>query len=349
MNLKKNLLAGLIFLAANTFAQQTDMSLIPYRVGDKWGYASADKKIVIPAKYADAGWFSEGLAAVKVGSKYGYINKAGKLVIPAKFTVAKSFRKGYMPNPNKPDGDSVIFAGASIRADGYEQCINTKGVLFTKCPAMPDVAALENRIPIETVVREKTYTLTNNNGLFDKIVDDYKIDGNDETYYIAQKNNMYGVFNSKFDTIVPFQYNSIKVNRTGKKPFLQVTKDRMQGALLYNGTTAISADNTSLLPVYTSDGTEYMIVQRNGKTYVRDLTNKDIIANGYNNIVYDNQGGFVLTGDNDLRGYYFLDNTVIAPKYKEITLVNGTRYLQVKTSSGKVGYISSAGDEYFEE
>ncbi len=59
--------------------------------------------------------------------------------------------------------------------------------------------------------------------------------------------------------------------------------------------------------------------------------------------------GFVLTGDNDLRGYYFLDNTVIAPKYKEITLVNGTRYLQVKTSSGKVGYISSAGDEYFEE
>ena len=349
MIIKKILLAASLLLTVNTYAQQTDFSLIPYRVGDKWGYANSERKIIIPAKYADASWFSEGLAAVKIGKKYGYINKTGKLVIPAKFTVAKSFRKGYMPNPKKAGGDSVIFAGASIRADGYEQCINTKGILFTKCPAMPDAAALENRIPVETVVRQKTYSLANNNGLFDKIVDDYKIDGSDETYYIAQKNNLYGVFNSKFDTIVPFQYSTIKVNRSGRKPFLQVTKDGMQGALLYNGTTAISPDNSSLLPVYTRDGTEYMIVQRNGKTYVRDLTNKDIIANGYNNIVYDNQGGFILTGDNDLRGYYFLDNTVIAPKYKDIMLVNGTRYLQVKTSSGKVGYISSTGDEYFEE
>jgi hypothetical protein len=214
---------------------------------------------------------------------------------------------------------------------------------------MSDNAALENRIPVETVVRQKTYTLPNNNGLFDKIVDDYKIDGSDETYYIAQKNDMYGVFNSKFETIVPFQYSSIKINRTGRQPFLQVTKDGMQGALMTNGTVAITPENNSLVPVYTSDGTEYMIVQRNGKTYVRDLNNKDIIANGYTNIVYDDAGGFIITGDNDLRGYYFLDNTLIQPKYKEVKLVNGTRYLQVKTSNGKVGYISSAGDEFFAE
>lgn len=349
MMFKKIFIAGMVFISSSAYAQQTDQSLIPYRVGDKWGYASPDKKIVLPAKYADASWFSEGLAAVKIGSKYGYINKAGKLVIPAKFTVAKSFRKGYMPNPNKTGGDSVIFAGASVRSDGYERCINTRGAILAKCPAMSDAAALENRIPIATVVREKTYSLPNNNGLFDKIVDDYKIDGSEETYYIAHKNNLYGVFNSKFDTIVPFHYSMIKVNRTGKTPFLQVAKDGMQGALLFNGSTAISTDNTSLLPIYTKEGTEYMIVQRNGKTYVRDLSNKDIIANGYNNIVYDNQGGFILTDDKDLRGYYFLDNTVIVPKYRDITLINGTRYLQVKTSTGKVGYISSAGDEYFEE
>lgn len=346
---KKILLACMVFLAADTFAQETDMSLIPYRQGDKWGYASPDRKIVIAPKYADAGWFSEGLAAVKVGKKYGYINRSGKMVIPAKFTVAKSFRKGYMPNPSKSGGDSVIFAGASIRADGYEQCINTRGVLYTKCPAMAENAALENRIPVETVVRQKTYTLTNNNGLFDKIVDDYKIEGSDETYYIAQKGNMYGVFNSKFDTIVPFQYTSVKVNRTARKPFLQVTKADMQGVLLTNGTMAITPENTTLVPVYTTDGAEYMIVQRNGKTYVRDLNNKDFIANGYNNIIYDNEGGFILTGDNDMRGYYFLDNSIITPKYKDIRLVNGTRYLQVKTSNGKVGYINSAGDEYFVE
>jgi hypothetical protein len=254
-----------------------------------------------------------------------------------------------MPNPSKAGGDSVIFAGASIRADGYEQCINKKGVLYTKCPAMSDNAALENRIPVETVIRQKTYTLPNNNGLFDKIVDDYKIEGSTETYYIAQKNNMYGVFNSKFDTIVPFQYNDIKINRTGKNPFLQVNKNGMQGALLTNGTLAITPENTTLVPIYTRDGSEYMIVQRYGKTYVRDLKNKDLIADGYTNITYDNEGGFILTGDNDMRGYYFLDNAIITPKYKDIKLINGTRYLQVKSSNGKVGYINSAGDEYFVE
>lgn len=347
--MKKLLLASMIFIAADTFAQQTDLSLIPYRVGDKWGYANPDKNLIIAPKYAEAGWFSEGLAAVKIGKKYGYINKAGKLVIPAKFTVAKSFRKGYMPNPSKNGGDSVIFAGASIRTDLYEQCINTKGVLYSKCPAMSDNAALENHIPVESVVRQKTYSLSNNNGLFDKIIDDYKIDGSDETYYIAQKGDMVGVFNSKFETIIPFQYSSVKVNRYGKQPFLQVTKDGMQGALLYNGNMAITPENSSMVPVYTTNGAEYMIVQRNGKTYVRDLSNKDLIANGYNNIVYDNEGGFILTGDNDMRGYYFLDNSVIAPKYKDIKLVNGTKYLRVQTSSGKVGYISSTGNEYFKE
>ena len=347
--LKKILLSCMVLITADTFAQQTDMSLIPYRQGDKWGYATPDRQIVLAPKYQEAGWFSEGLAAVKVGKKYGYINTSGKMVIPAKFTVAKSFRKGYMPNPAKNDGDSVIFAGASIRADGYEQCINTKGVLFTKCPAMAESAAMENSKPVESVVRQKTYTLPNNNGLFDKIIDDYKIDGNEETYYIAQKGNMYGVFNSKFDTIVPFQYSSIKVNRSSKKPFLQVTKDDMQGALLTNGTLAITPENTTLVPVYTSDGAEYMIVQRYGKTYVRDLNNKDLIANGYTNITYDNEGGFILTGEDDMRGYYFLDNSEIKPKYKDIKLVNGTRYLQVKTSDGKVGYISSTGDEFFKE
>ena len=202
---KKFLLAPLLIFAAGSFAQQADMSLIPYRSGDKWGYSTTDKKVVITPKYADANWFSEGFASVKVGTKYGYINKQGIMVIPAKFTVAKPFRKGYMPNNNKSGGDSILFAGASLLASGYEICINTKGVRMPQCPAINENSASENSKPIGTVVREKTYSLPNNNGLFDKIVDDYKVAGSDETYYIAVKGDRYGVFNSKFDTIVPFQ------------------------------------------------------------------------------------------------------------------------------------------------
>lgn len=348
MNIKKIMLGSFLLVTTGAIAQQSDMSLIPYRQGDKWGYATADKKIVIQPKFNEANWFSEGYASVKVGSKYGYINKAGKLVIPAKFTVAKSFRKGYVPNAKKEGGDSVLFAGASLLASGVEICINTKGVTLLKCPAISENSVMENRVPVETVITQKNYSLPNNNGLFDRVVDDYKIAGSDETYYIAVKNNQYGVFNSKFDTIVPFQYNSIKINRKAAVPFLEVNRAGMYGALLTDGKTAIAPEYTNMVAVDAPGGKEYLIIKKDGKTYVKDITNKDIISTGYSDIVYDD-GGFIITGENNMRGYYFNDNSIIQPKYQDVKWVNGTKYLMVKTSAGKVGYINTAGDEYFVE
>ncbi|RYF90681.1 MAG: WG repeat-containing protein [Chitinophagaceae bacterium] len=331
-----------------SFAQQIDYSLIPYRQGDKWGYATPDNKVVIAPKYAEAGWFSEGYAAVKVGSKYGYINKAGALVIPAKFTVAKSFRRGFMPNAGKVGGDSVLFAGASVRADGYEICINSKGATMPKCPAIPENSVAENRIPVQTVVREKIYSLPNNDGLFDKIVDDYKMTNSDETYYVAVKNNRYGVFNSKFETLVPFEYDSIRLVRTNN-PYLEVSKGGMFGIINGVGQMRIQPENTKVFSVQASDGKDYVIVQRGGKTYIKDPENNDIVTQGYSDIIYDGKSGFILTGEDNRRGYYYTDRRTIAPKYTDVQVVNGTNYLLVKTFNGKLGYVSADGNEYFVE
>jgi hypothetical protein len=347
---KKNLLlAFLLMIGAGSFAQTIDYSLIPYRSGDKWGYADPDRKIVIAPKYADAQWFSEGYAAVKVGSKWGYINKAGKMVIPARYTVAKSFRKGYVPRANKAGGDSILFAGASTTANGYEKCITTRGVILPQCPAISENSVAENNIPVETVVREKTYSLPNNNGLFDKVVDDYKIPGSDETYYIAQKNGMYGVFNSKFETIVPFEYSSVKQLKSGNNMYLQVQKNGMNGILNSNGQQDITPDYSNLTIIRGNNNSDYVIVKKDGKTYVKDMSNKDIIPMGYADVMYDNNGGFVIVDDKNNQGFYFMDNKTIQPKYSEVRMLNGGRYLQIRTSNGKTGYINSAGDEYFVE
>ncbi|MEO7523374.1 MAG: WG repeat-containing protein, partial [Ferruginibacter sp.] len=326
-----------------------DMSLIPFRSGDKWGYSTPDKNIVIAPSYSDANFFSEGYASVKVGNKYGYINKQGKLVIPAKFTVAKPFRKGFVPDANKTGGDSVLFAGASLQASGYEVCIDIKGRTMSKCPAINEGSASENKGPIASYEREKTYSLPNNDGLFDKIVDDYTVTGSDEKYYIALKGDKYGVFNSKFETIVPFQYNSIKINRNDKNPFLQVNQAGMFGVILPDGKMSIAPEYTNLNVVSANNGKEYFIIQKAGKTYVKDITNTDIISTGYSDIAYDNEGGFVVTGDNKTSGFYFMDNSIIQPKYQEIKLLPGGKYLMVKTASGKKGYISLTGDEYFKD
>ena len=121
MTRKLIVLSFLIFFAGSTFAQSSN--LVPYRQGNKWGFSTTDKKIVIKPKYSDVGWFSQGMASVKIGNKWGYIDESGKLVIPARYTVAKEFRKGYMPDSKKEGGDSIIFAGASLTNDNYEICI----------------------------------------------------------------------------------------------------------------------------------------------------------------------------------------------------------------------------------
>lgn len=76
--------------------------------GGRFGFFDRHGKVVIPARYAFALPFSEGLAAVCNGCKevavgehkamrggqWGYINRQGKLVIPTQYEEAESFENG---------------------------------------------------------------------------------------------------------------------------------------------------------------------------------------------------------------------------------------------------------------
>lgn len=347
MKTGKYLLVFMLLVSSGSYSQDINTYLIPYRQGDLWGYATPDKQIVIQPKYNEANWFSEGLASVRVGNKFGYVNTAGTMVIPAKYTIAKAFRKGYVPKADNAAGDTVIFAGASTKADGYEICINQKGVTLLKCPAINENTVEENKGPVQTISKQKTYSLPASEGYFDKVVDDYKAEGSDETFYVAIKNNLYGVINSKFEPIVPYEYNSIKVFKGGMGNWLEVMKNGMYGVLNAKGQATIPVDNSSLLIVEGNDGKACVILRRNEKTYVKDPMNNDIISAGYSDIMYDKGGGFILTSDNNLKGYYFMDNTMIQPKYSDIKTVFGGKYLLVKTSNGKMGYVNPKGEEYF--
>jgi hypothetical protein len=82
--------AGVVGLSA-----QTHFGL-PFLVTirDKVGFMDANCQMVIPAQYAEAMDFSEGLAAVKVNGKWGYIDEHGSLVISPKFAGAWFFSDG---------------------------------------------------------------------------------------------------------------------------------------------------------------------------------------------------------------------------------------------------------------
>lgn len=356
MKSKNLILVLFLAFAIPVFAQHADMSLIPYRKGDLWGYASTDKTIIINPEYDEADLFYEGFAVVKKAGKYGYITKDGKLAIPFKFFTAKPFSVGYFEVPANAKKDdavlngqkTVIFAGASLKADGYEICINTKGEKMPKCPAINDNSA-PDLVKTNTITIVSNYSTIQKSDLFDKITNDYKMPGAEETYYIAIRNNNYGVFNNKFEVIIPFEYVKIEKLKIGAMIYLLAEKNGLKGLLFGNGSPYMQVENTRLISLEANDGKNYFIFTKDGNTGIRDTRYKNIVEALYTDVVYDASGGFILSIGDKVKGYYFLNNTILEPNFAEIKTIKGGNYIMVKTHHGKWGYISNSLVEFFEE
>lgn len=358
MNSKKLILVFCFALSTSVFAQKPDMNLVPYRQGDLWGYASADRNIVIKPEYAEAGLFHEGFAAVKKADKYGFINMEGKVVIPFRYFKVTPFRYGFFAakgNAKTADGDlhqekSVLFAGASLTKDGYEICIDTKGQRMPKCPAIPENSAPD--INKSSTVEVKTnYSTIHKSGLFDKIIDDYKmVPGADATYYIATRGNNYGVFNNTFDIILPFEYTMIKKKNIGGMTYLLAEKNGLHGVFFGNGSPYITVENKKLQAVTAPNSVSYFIVGQKGKIGVKDMTHKYVVETKYADVAYDSTGtGFILTDDEGTKGFWFLSGKTVEPKYAEVKALPVGDYIKVKTQAGKWGYVNSKGLEFFED
>lgn len=358
MNSKKLILILLLAFTVPVFAQKADMSLIPYRKGDLWGYASQDKSIIIKPEYEEAQRFYEGFAAVKKGGKYGYINAEGKVVIPFKFFSAKPFQYGFYGSDTKPNPKdktteaqkTVLFAGASLLANGYEICIDTKGNQLAKCPAINDAVVTDNDKPV-TVITQTNYSTIQKSELFDKITGDYKIVANaDETYYIAIRNNNYGVFNNKFDVIVPFEYSLIEKMNIGPMTYLKVEKAGLKGIFFGTGSPYIAVENSRLDYIKTESGTSYFIFAKDGQSGIKDNHYTNVVEPVYSDIAYDSTGGgFVLTANNIYKGYYFSNGTVLLPRFTEVKALKGGEFVMVKNAAGKWGYVKNSLTEYFED
>ena len=355
MNSKNLILALFLTITLPVFAQNADLSLIPYRQGDLWGYASPDKTIVINPEYEDAGLFYEGFAIVKKGGKYGYISKTGKVVIPIKYFSAKPFRFGfYATKENNKPGDgslnaqkTVLFAGAAPLANGYEICIDTQGKQLVKCPAISESAATEINKP-NTVTVTSNYSTIQKSDLFDKITGDYKIiAGADETYYIAVRNGNYGVFNNKFEVIVPFEYSMIEKMNIGAMVYLKVEKAGLKGIFFGTGSPYLAVENSRLENVQAPNGSSYFIFTKEGQTGIRDNRYKNPVETIYSDIVYDPAGGFILTASGTYKGYMFLNNNVLSPRFADVKTIKGGELVMVKTQAGKWGYVNSSLMEFF--
>lgn len=95
----------------------TRQKLIPYKdASQKYGYMdSITRTIVVPAKYDQAGRFSNGMAIIGLGDKYGFVREDGKIITP-KYDLITIFREGlsavFMGSVTKnAKGDVTSFKG----------------------------------------------------------------------------------------------------------------------------------------------------------------------------------------------------------------------------------------------
>lgn len=84
-------LCYLLVLFSSCSKKEEDYSLIPVKIGDKWGYIDQSGKIVINPQFSTASFFNEDMAVVSINDKYGYINKKGEYEITPTYKSAAIF------------------------------------------------------------------------------------------------------------------------------------------------------------------------------------------------------------------------------------------------------------------
>ncbi len=331
-------------------AQNADWNYVPFRSGNLWGYATPDKQIVMKPTFDDAKLFYNGYAAVKKNGKYGYINTLGKLVIPFRYLVAKPFRYGYIYTKGKTKSDTILFAGASVRKDGYEICINTKGNILYKCPAIKENIANGEGIQMQTTSQKLYSDVSNNGQLYDMIADDYIVSNSPDKFYIANKNGLYGVFNNRQEMIVPFSYKFIKILNLNNNKYLRVVdQSNMVGILNWDGTMYLPVTNSSLDMIESNTGIVNFLSKKNDGFILLDKNMNILLEGNYKDVLYNANSGYTLVKANGMKGYYFINTGLAVPtNYTEIEVFNNDKYIKIQDANGKSGYINNAGIAFFE-
>lgn len=120
--------------------------LAAVKLGGRWGFMDTDGEVVIPARFALAGTFSQGRASVQLagrpgrdgnagGPKWGYLDRAGELVIPASFDDARRFSEGL----------------AAVALDGRWGCTDRAGAMVVE-PAYVEIRPFNNGLARVAVV-----------------------------------------------------------------------------------------------------------------------------------------------------------------------------------------------------
>lgn len=209
---------------ADTFKLADDV-LIPYRVGDKFGFCDKDRNIVIEPKYTMATPFSNGYAGVVIKPEdalhtvAGYINKKGEMVTGFDYTFIEPFLKDER---------------AIVRNLGAQYgIINTAGEYVV--PAVFDLIEYRPDLGLYLVRADGKYGLVDkDNNVKLPIEHNHFYHEAGSNMIIVQKGEKWGCYNKKMELVIPFEYDELYVSketdelfyaRIGEKKYLMNSEE----------------------------------------------------------------------------------------------------------------------------
>ena len=281
--------------------------LMCFKQNGKYGYLNKQAKIAIPAMYARAEYFSDGLALAQLTdtSKIGYINTENKFVIEPKYVFAESFYQGYAAIYTSKKFYSMKNGNVNSDKVGI---IDNKGKVVI--PIIYETVSLKKPGGIFVVSIGEKNGLIDSTGTIVLPIENKKIDDfYDGIARVEKTVGMYGLVNTKGKWLLPADYTEVYAlySKTG----YYVKKD---------GKYAVYNNNMKL------------IIQPDTAKVIR--TSKKNIAYIFDNAVkvFDISGKLIKTikQDNvDLYGTSFFsnDDSLKVPYFKANSLYN----LQTKT------------------
>ncbi|MBF9237326.1 WG repeat-containing protein [Hymenobacter sp. BT683] len=132
-------------------SQAGDTPLVPFQENGRWGYADANGKPVVPAKYTSASPFTAGQAVVAQDHVFGILNEKGEEVVAPAYDALNPYAGGFA---RVRVGDTYTFIdkegvefdhfyfNALDFSEGYAAVLDYRGWHYISGPNSPDTPAV---------------------------------------------------------------------------------------------------------------------------------------------------------------------------------------------------------------
>ncbi len=228
-----------------------------------WGFIDSKGNFIVEPQYYSVNSFSEGLAAVVTKSgfkeRWGFVDKNGEVVIDTKYLDATDFNEGIA---------AVEFGSSTVGDWGFID----KNDQYLIEPIYKKVERLSDNFYAVSIQGSRDWTLIDKtNILTQPLYTEFTYYDND--IFVAKKNYMLGVLDSKGQTIIPFEYKIIDVVgniiRTNDKIY------SIDGDILF--------DNF----VYKKNvGSKWLLIEVDGINTLIDLDGKVVFDENINTVEY---------------------------------------------------------------